>query len=372
MDSTSEGRGAARTVWERLARVASRHALFLSVVLVLGVGVGDYAVGTEISFSIFYFLPISIAAWHVGRGAGYWTSVASATSWLANDLWLGHQPYSAGWIPYWNAFMRLVIFLIVVTLLTHWKRALAAERAADAELDRSRREQLRLKDQLLSNVSHELRTPLTAAFQFVGLVLDGIAGPMNDRQKEYLEVAQRNLKQLTRMIGDLLDTTRSESGKLNIEIGRVRIDALLAEIVRSAVSPAAERGLELVLDAAAPLPEALSDAGRVRQVVTNLLDNALKFTPSGGRVTVRAAPDDGFVRVSVEDTGKGIPAEAQKRLFQRLYQADDDVAGRRGLGLGLYISREIVNRHGGRMWVESEVGRGSTFHFTLPRAPEGG
>ena len=177
------------------------------------------------------------------------------------------------------------------------------------------------------------------------------------------------------MIGDLLDTARGEAGKLSIEISRVRVDDVVAEAVRTAGSRAAERGVELALEAAVPVPEVLSDAGRVRQVVTNLLDNALKFTPSGGRVTVRvtAGSDDGFVRVSVEDTGKGISAEAQKHLFQRLYQADDDDAtSRRGLGLGLYISREIVNSQGGRIWAESEVGRGSTFHFTLPLASEGG
>lgn len=355
--------------------MTARGALGLAVALVVLVAAGNYAVGTEISFSIFYFIPISVAAWHVGRGAGYWTSVASAFSWLANDLWFGHQSYSAAWIPYWNAFMRLMIFLIVVTLLTHWKRALAAERAVHLELDRARREQLQLKDQLLSHVSHELRTPLTAAHQFVALILDGMAGPMNDQQKEYLEIARRNLNQLSRMIGDLLDTARGESGKLSIEIRRVRIDDLVTETVRTAGSRAAECGVDLVLETPTPVPVVLADAGRARQVVTNLLDNALKFTPSGGHVTVRVATgfDDRFVRVSVEDTGKGIPAEMQERLFQRLYQADDaDASSRRGLGLGLYISREIVNGLGGRIWAESEFGRGSTFHFTLPIAPEEG
>ncbi|MDP2956458.1 MAG: HAMP domain-containing sensor histidine kinase, partial [Longimicrobiales bacterium] len=255
--------------------MTGRDALRLSVVLILVVAAGDYGVGTEISFSIFYFLPISVAAWYAGRGAGYGVSVVSAFCWLANDLWIGHQAYSAAWIPYWNAFMRLMIFLIVVTLLAHWKRALSAERRAHLELDRARRDQLELKDQLLSNVSHELRTPLTAAQQFVAIMLDGIAGPMTDRQTEYLDTVQRNLKQLGRMIGDLLDTARSGSGKLSIEISRVRIDELVAELVRTARPPAAEHGVELVLEAAAPVPEVLSDAGRVRQVVTNLLDNAL-------------------------------------------------------------------------------------------------
>lgn len=373
--STSGETAGAQPPWERFDRVAGKDALPISAALVLLVAVGDYVVGTEVSFSIFYFIPIAVAAWYAGRGAGFGMAGASAFCWLANDLWLGHQAYSAVWIPYWNAFMRLMIFLIVVTLLDHWKRALGAERRAHLELDQVRRAQLELKDQLLSNVSHELRTPLTAAQQFVAILLDGIAGPITDRQGEYLEIAQRNLKQLGRMIADLLDTTRSGSGKLSIEMGPVQIDELVEELVETAAAPAAERGVEIVLETEAPVPEVLSDAGRVRQVVTNLLDNAVKFTPAGGRVTVRVRSglEGGFLRVSVEDTGPGIPAEAQEHLFQRLYQAESDEAlARRGLGLGLYISREIVKHLGGRIWAESEVGRGSAFHFTLPLAQEGG
>ncbi len=360
-----------RRLLERLERVTADHAVRVSILLVLMVAAGDYLVGTEVSFSIFYLLPISVAAWHAHRGAGYGISVISALSWLANDLWLGGQVYSAAWIPYWNAAVRLMIFLVVGTLLAHWKSALSRERQAHMELDRARREQLEFKDHLLSHVSHELRTPLTAAQQFVAIMHDGIAGPLTDRQTEYLGIANRNLNQLGRMIGDLLDASRSDSGKLSFEIGRVRMDDLVAEVVGAVGSGASERGVELVLEAV-PVPEVLSDPDRVAQVVTNLVDNAVKFTPSGGRVTVRVAADsdEGFVRTSVEDTGPGIPPEVQEHLFQRLYQADaGDSVSRRGLGLGLYISREIVHRHGGRIWVESEVGRGSTFHFTMPLAP---
>jgi len=375
LDARSGERGAVERPLERLDRVAGSNADSLSILLILMVAAGDYFVGTEVSFSIFYLLPISVAAWYGGRTAGYGASMVSSIAWLANDLWIGHRAYSAVWIPYWNATMRLMIFLVVVTLLAHWKEALITAFSARQELDRTRRKQLELKDQLLSNVSHELRTPLTAAQQFVAIVLDGMAGEMNDRQKEYLEIAYRNQKQLGRMIGDLLDATRSESGKLSVEISRVQIDGLLAEIVQTAGTAAAERGVELAFEPSAPVRAVLSDEGRVGQVVTNLVDNALKFTPSGGRVTVRTTSglDDGFLRVSVQDTGKGIPADAQEHLFERLYQVDgDNAVSRKGLGLGLYISREIVNRIGGTIWAESEIGTGSTFHFTLPLAPEEG
>ena len=359
--------------WESLDRLREGGAVRISALLVLLVASGDYFVGTEVSFSIFYFLPISVAAWYAGRWVAYGTAAVSALCWLANDLWLGHQSYSEPWIPYWNAFMRLMIFLIVVTLLSHWQQALARERIVHEELDLARRAQLELKDQLLSHVSHELRTPLTAAHQFVAIVQDGIAGPVTDRQSEYLDITTRNLTQLSRMIGDLLDASRSETGKLKVEPEAVRIDHLLGEVIPATRAAAADRGIDVTLDAPAHMPTVLADPGRVRQVVTNLVDNALKFTPSGGHVTIRAELDEdrAFARVSVADTGRGIPPEDLDHLFERLYQAGtDDSVSRQGLGLGLFISREIVLRHGGRIWAESEVGRGSSFHFTLPLAKE--
>jgi signal transduction histidine kinase len=237
-------------------------------------------------------------------------------------------------------------------------------------LDISRKQQLQFKDQFLSHVSHELRTPLTCIHQFVTILLDGLAGTVLPEQKEHLETVLRSVNQLHSMIGDLLDASRTESGKTSLK----RRCIALADVVRQAVAmlrpTAAEKqiGLEIGLDTRAPLVHA--DSERVLQVLTNLIHNAIKFTPSGGSIVVKTCmveTDQDFVYVSVTDSGMGITPEARPLIFERMYQAPDTVDdSRKGLGLGLYIAREIIRQHGGRIWVESDPGDGSTFSFTLP------
>lgn len=242
---------------------------------------------------------------------------------------------------------------------------------AYSELDKSRRQQLELKDQVLSHVSHELRTPLTAAYQFVTILKRGLAGELQPRQKEYLDDIEHNLKQLRAMIGDLLETSRAESGKLTLVLQRLVLQETVSDIVRTLRSAAAEKAIELRAELPSGLPPVQADPPRVRQVLTNLVDNALKFTPSGGSIAIRARifeQDPNFVRVSVTDTGRGIDPSQHERIFSRLAQADEtSEESRKGLGLGLFICKEIVRRHGGDIGVESQPGAGSTFYFTLPK-----
>ncbi len=239
---------------------------------------------------------------------------------------------------------------------------------AYAELDRTRLEQLQLKDQLLSHVSHELRTPLTAATQFVEILRDGLGGALNDEQLEYAGIAQRNLRQLSTMIGDLLDATRLESARLTIEPVRMAMAPIVEELCRSLRSPASEKRITLE-NRVRDVPDVYADPNRVRQVIANLLHNAIKFTESGA-VTVDAVVvpgDRATVQVTVADTGCGMTPDVLGRIFTRLYQAEPGgPASRRGLGLGLYICRELVTRQGGAIWAESEPGVGSRFHCTFP------
>ncbi len=237
-------------------------------------------------------------------------------------------------------------------------------------LDMSRKQQLQFKDQFLSHVSHELRTPLTCIHQFVTILLDGLAGPILPEQKEYLATMLRSVNQLRNMIGDLLDASRTESGKATLNRRCIAIADVVGQAVAMLRPVAAEKqiGLEAGLDHRAPLVQA--DAERVLQVLTNLIHNAIKFTPSGGSIVVKTCmveTDLDFVYVSVTDTGMGISPDARPLIFERMYQAPDTVDdSRKGLGLGLYIAKEMVRQHGGRIWVESETGKGSTFTFTLP------
>ena len=239
-----------------------------------------------------------------------------------------------------------------------------------AELERARQEQLEMKDRFLSHVSHELRSPLAVIHQFVTILTDGLAGGLNPEQREYLEITLRNTNQLRSMIADLLEVTRAQTGKLSIEPQSTSMSELISQTIDAFRMAAAAKGVALSADLPSHLPPVYADPGRVRQILVNLIDNAIKFTPSGGSITVRAnACDDDvdFLHVSVADTGRGISPESKKRVFDHLYQTEQAVeSGQHGLGLGLYICKEWVSRHGGKIWVESQLGKGSIFTFTLP------
>ncbi len=237
-------------------------------------------------------------------------------------------------------------------------------------LDMAQKQQLEFKNQFLSHVSHELRTPLTCIHQYVTLILDGLAGPVVPEQSDHLKTVLRSVNQLHAMIRDLLEATRAESGKMRVEPRCISLRELLQQAV-TMLRPTADGkkiGLEVGLDQRLPLVHA--DPSRVLEVLINLLDNAIKFTPQDGSVLVKAClveADPGYVFISVSDSGRGIGPEAKAQIFERLYQDPDAIDNSRsGLGLGLFICREIVRLHQGRIWVSSEPGQGSTFTFTLP------
>ena len=237
-------------------------------------------------------------------------------------------------------------------------------------LDITRKQQLEFKNQFLSHVSHELRTPLTCIHQYITLLLDGLAGPIPPEQMDHLKIVLKSVNQLHAMIRDLLEATRADSGKLRVEPRCIDIGELMRQAVAMMRPTANEKhiGLEVNVDQAIPLVYA--DPDRALEVFINLIDNAIKFTPANGAVTVKGSlveTDPTSVYLSVNDNGRGIPQESLPQVFERLYQDPDAVDGSRsGLGLGLYIAKEIVTLHGGRMWLASEPGTGSTFSFTLP------
>ena len=237
-------------------------------------------------------------------------------------------------------------------------------------LEMSRKQQLEFKNQFLSHVSHELRTPLTSIHQFTGILLDGLAGEMKPEQRDHLKTIMKSVNQLTAMVRDLLEATRAESGKLCIESRCVAIGDLIRQAVAMMQPAAREKGVGLEVGVDTRIPLVHGDPGRILEVLINLIENGIKFTPQGGAVTVRASlvqTDPDFVYISVMDTGCGISPEARALIFERLYQDPNAVDNnRKGLGLGLFIAKELVNLHGGRIWVASEPGSGSTFSFTLP------
>ena len=223
----------------------------------------------------------------------------------------------------------------------------------------------RLKEEFFALVSHELRTPLTSIAGYLELVLDPDESELDEIQRHFLGVVERNAKRLQRLVGDLLFVAQFEAGKLSLETAPTHIEDVAAESVESARPQADELGIELQLQADA-VPSVNGDAGRLGQTFDNLISNALKFTPAGGRVDVRVLDRGDRVVIEVEDTGLGIPDNEQGRLFERFFRSSAATAQAiPGVGLGLSISRAIVEGHGGSIGVRSREGHGTTFTVEL-------
>ncbi|MBN1642736.1 MAG: GAF domain-containing protein [Anaerolineae bacterium] len=240
-------------------------------------------------------------------------------------------------------------------------------RALRAQVEMLEGEVAQANAEFVSIVAHELRTPLTSIKGYTDLVLLGAVGPVDDRQRHFLQIVQSNVDRLAALVSDLLDTTRLAAGKIRLEWKAIALLAVVHEVCDSLSEAIRARGLVLDVDIAPDLPAVWVDRQRVIQILTNLLSNACRYTPEGGRITVSAELSDGTVVVAVTDTGIGIAPEDQEKVFERFYRADHELVKQQpGIGLGLSIARSLVELHGGRLWLNSEPGMGSTFRFTLP------
>jgi signal transduction histidine kinase len=232
---------------------------------------------------------------------------------------------------------------------------------------------MKSKDQFLSNISHELRTPLNSIIGFTDLLLTEELGgaPLSAQQRDFLETVARNGRQLLELINELLDLQRIAAGRMELKPEPLEVAAVLTEAAGSVHAQVQKHGHALVVTPPAPGLRIHADRGRVRQILLNLLSNAIKFTPDGGRITVVAGAVNGDVlaRIAVIDTGIGIAREDQPKLFQEFSQLDASASRKyEGTGLGLALSRRLVEMQGGEIGVESEIDKGSTFWFTLPQA----
>jgi signal transduction histidine kinase/ActR/RegA family two-component response regulator len=228
----------------------------------------------------------------------------------------------------------------------------------------------RMRSLFLSHVSHELRTPLTSIKGFVENMLGGLAGPLLEKQREYVTRLGVNTDRMIRMIADLLDRTRIETGKIELSPAEVDVRKCIEEVVEQLRPLAVAQRQRLDVRYSEGELIAWADADRVIQILTNLIHNAIKFTPDEGHITVRTwLEEPHFARVSIEDTGRGIAPEALTKIFDPFFRVGQEQRGQKGLGLGLSIVKNLVELHGGRISVESEVEKGSRFSFTLPLRP---
>jgi signal transduction histidine kinase len=230
----------------------------------------------------------------------------------------------------------------------------------------------RHKSEFLANMSHELRTPLNAILGFSEVLAERMFGEVNEKQAEYLQDILSSGRHLLSLINDILDLSKVEAGRLELELGRFHLPTALDNAVTLVRERATRHGITLTQAVDPGVGDVVADERKVKQILLNLLSNAVKFTPEGGRVdlTVTAAEDG--ITIAVRDTGIGIAPEDQATIFEEFRQVGrDDARKQEGTGLGLTLAKKFVELHGGRIWVQSQVGQGSTFTFTLPVRPDG-
>ena len=263
----------------------------------------------------------------------------------------------------WNASPSLKDRLIYATArdITELKRTREALVVAKNDAERSNR----FKDQFLSTMSHELRTPLNAVLGFSDLLGENRYGPLNEKQRRYLNHIVTGGRHLLRLINDILDLSRIEAGRLQLAPEDVRVDQAFAEACDT-LHPLISKKNHVVIKHATPGLSVRADGMRLKQILMNLLGNAIKFTPEGGKIELAANRVGDLVRLEVRDSGPGIPPEEQNRIFEAFYRLGQNAKGAEGTGLGLAITQRLVELHGGQLGLESHSGSGSCFHFTLP------
>lgn len=248
---------------------------------------------------------------------------------------------------------------------------LAATNKELNEANAKLRELSEMKEEFLALTTHDLRSPLTVISGVISFFTSGRLGELTPEQKNMVAMMERNAQSLIELVNDLLDASKLESGTMRLELASIELRGLLDELRETMEPLAREKGLRMEEALPPDLPLIEADRAKLRRILVNLVSNAIKFTSRGGRVTMRAAREDGLIRISVSDTGVGIAPEDVKRLFDKYEQARSRATrGEKGTGLGLYITKQLVELHGGEIKVESEVGKGSTFSFTIPAAQD--
>jgi signal transduction histidine kinase/HPt (histidine-containing phosphotransfer) domain-containing protein len=259
--------------------------------------------------------------------------------------------------------------LLRLTALKYKDDITAVTQEAAAQ-DRIKSMELQMKDEFLSHISHEFRTPLASIYAFVTLISDRLAGEISEQQEEYLGIIRMNVAQMKSMIDDLLETTRIRTGRLTMRLQSVSLSEAVHYAVQTLERAVSAKSISISVHIDEEIGAAYADKTRLRQLLVILLENAVKFTPIYGAIETVVRSHDAdptFMLVEVSDNGCGIAAEVTENIFERLYQVNSsDTAGRVGLGLGLHIAKELVEKQGGKIWVESVVEKGSCFRFTVP------
>ena len=334
---------------EYLGKQSKPFLVILGFALVGLIGIVDYLTGSELAFSIFYLIPISLIAWLAGRQAGIALSIAGAVSWLIADLLAG-STYSLPLIPFWNTLVRFGFFLII----THVLSALRSARQRQEELAQF--------------IVHDLRTPLSIVMTGLLTLQDLASESLDATQKNLVEMCIVSSQRLATLINSLLDVARLENGQLPLQLSQVNVKELVESSLKQIAVLAKRSHVTLTSQLDANLETVYADAEVTTRVLVNLLSNAIKFSRPESVITIRIAPySANMAALSVADQGRGIPKEWADRVFDKFAQVEGPRTGSAvGSGLGLTFCRLAVEAQGGRIWLDSEVNKGTTFTFTLP------
>ncbi len=315
-------------------------------VLVGVIGVIDYVTGPVFSSLTFYLIPVILVTWVVGQSAGILVSVASAITWGLIDM-ATVQNHPQLIIPLWNIAEKLSIFLLVIYILL---------RLAKREKERKN---------ILSMFAHDMKNPVIVIRGFLSRVLSGKAGSVTERQLDYMTVMSDELSRLEGLIMNFLEFSRFESKAYKPVPVPFDVTMAIKRRIEAAKGEADKKKITLHYEFPGDTAAVVNaDAVQVERVITNLLDNAIKYTGNGGKVRIVLSNREREILLQIMDTGTGIPEDCLSHIFNEFYRVSRDS---KGSGLGLFIAKRIVEEHGGKIWVESENGKGSTFSFTLPR-----
>lgn len=344
------------TLFHKFGRQSATTYILTSILLILAMSSLDYLSGPELSFSIFYLIPVSITAWFVNRRAGFIISLASACAWLLVDL-TDVLSYAHPAIPYWNALVRLGFFLVVTLTLSSWQAS------------------QRRQESLMHFIVHDLRSPLSTMMMGLDVLQLHDDNNLNETQQTVITDSLTSGRRMLTLINALLDLPRLESKQLPLQITNVNVTELGQSVFAEMALFAQRRQVTLALQVDSKKLMVWADAELMRRVLVNLLGNAIKFSPANSAVTLRVRPEGKNRLVfNVIDQGPGIPPQWRTKVFDKFIQIEARESGSSlaGSGIGLNFCQLAVQAQGGKIWVEGneESGRGSTFSFTLPAAAE--
>lgn len=329
-----------------LSRLSPTAVTAIGVAMVAMLGGVDVATGSEISFSIFYLLPIAMTAWYCHPTAGLLMALLSGAMWLAADVLSGHA-YSHPMIPYWNALVRLGFFLITTYTLS----ALRAARVRREELGQF--------------IVHDLRSPLANVMTGLETIEDVRRDPISAAERELMDACRASCTRMLLLVNSILDLARIEDGQMPLHLQRLSVKELVAQAIDQVVLLGRRSRVEMTTTLHADVEAVYADPMLTSRVLVNLLGNAIKFSPAGSVVSLGVAPaDTSTAAFRVTDQGPGIPEISSGTVFDRFRQGD--AAHAAGTGLGLAFCRRAVQAQGGRIWVEGAAPHGTAVTFTLP------